>query len=70
MLRRHFITAAIPALLLVFQACSDDALRPEALYPEGEEPWRDDPASDVTRLGLPTLSIKTPDGMDINSKEK
>ena len=70
MLRRHFITAAIPALLLVFQACSDDALRPEALYPEGEEPWRDDPASDITRLGLPTLRINTPDGKDIDSKEK
>ena len=70
MLRLLKITAPLLALLLVFQACSDDALRPEALYPEGEEPWRDDPASDITRLGLPTLRINTPDGKDIDSKEK
>ena len=68
--RRHFITAALTALLLVFQACSDDVPSPGNLYPEGEEPWRDDPASDITRLGLPTLRINTPDGKDIDSKEK
>jgi len=70
MLRLQKITAPLLALLLVFQACSDDALRPEGLFPEGEEPWRDDPASDITRLGLPTLRINTPDGKDIDSKEK
>ena len=67
--RRHFITAALTALLLAFTACSDDVPSPGNLYPEGEEPWRDDPASDITRLGLPTLRINTPDGQDIESKD-
>lgn len=57
------------ALLLAFTACSDNVPEPQNIYPEGEEPWRDDPASDVTRIGLPTLRINTPDGEDIESRE-
>lgn len=57
------------ALLLAFTACSDNVPEPQNIYPEGEEPWRDDSASDITRLELPTLRINTPDGKDIDSKE-
>lgn len=72
MLRRHFITAALTALLLAFTACSGDGDVPDPDNPDNwdELPWNKDPESGVTRDGLPTLRINTPDGRDIESKEE
>lgn len=65
-----FVTLLL-ALLLLLGACSEDELTPsEGDYPEGEEPWHSDPTSNVTRSGLPTMRINTPDGKDIESKDK
>ena len=72
MLRLLKIAAPLLALLLALSACSSDGDVTDPDDPDTwhELPWRNDHSSDVTRPGLPTLRINTPDGRDIESKEE